>query len=491
MSTAQLMKRTRFFLLFATIIIGSGVLLRLHDYARVPPFGETRDEFAYPWAGMTLIKNGVPSSWSYFESYKNRHSQRLWNQEFRIVTPWFDKPLLYPLLTGGFMHLTGARDFADVQLTNLRLIPIILSFFTLTLIILIGTRVFSPTVGLTAGLIYAITPTFVLANRLSLSENLLTPIMLASLLVFLNILKKPSLRLSVILGLLCGLAFLTKQIGLVTGLIFALLLFLLRFWRALVTMLTTYIILILVHFALMYRLDWPLYWQVMSDFRIAHTLSGLPEVIFAIFQYPGLGQKDRPFPDGTVLLGWLLFFRALFQFEPFPTKIRYTGSGALKIGNSILQNSALFLKNITTTTQFAFLALPFAYLVFLVLVESGAAPYAYFGWHIYPLYPFLAVILGATLVKLYDTPRFLGISATILILFSSTLRFILLTLPREVHYLWQYVFVGFVIIYLLGWSVINGRPKKMFLLALFMGYVLANFYVVLNLKQIYYPLPPV
>ena len=161
-----------------------GLLLRFIDYDRVPAFGETRDEFAYPWAGMTLLQTGVPKSWSWFSAYPDGVIYQKWGGPFHIVSPWLDQQPLYSLISGAWMMLNGSRDLFDVRLSTLRVLPITLSFFTVILTGLLAKALFGNKAGLLSALLYATVPTIVMANRLSLTENLITPISLLVLWLF-------------------------------------------------------------------------------------------------------------------------------------------------------------------------------------------------------------------------------------------------------------------------------------------------------------------
>ena len=44
---------------------------RNRGYWLYPPVASTFDEFAYGWLGMSLIENGIPTSWSFIPDYAN------------------------------------------------------------------------------------------------------------------------------------------------------------------------------------------------------------------------------------------------------------------------------------------------------------------------------------------------------------------------------------------------------------------------------------
>ena len=454
------LKSDYFLAFFLSCILILGVVLRLNEYSTVPPVGETRDEFQYPWAGLTLLQTGVPSSWSYFDAYQNRQSTKVWGQEFRIVTPWFDKPLLYPLLTGIWMWVLGARNFADITMAQLRLIPLLLSSLTIILVGLIGKKLISDRVGMLAALLYAVTPTIVLANRLSLTENLLIPLVLGALLI-LNQSKQTRVSL-IVLGVLTGLAFLTKQIGFTLYLAVLWPLVLQKKWKDIAIVSSIFATFVGIHFGVVAFYGLKLYLAVMSDFRIAHTLVGLPELVFAIFQNPVIGQKGRVFLDGTILLGTVLLFTSPWTM------------------GKLLKNAAQKL--------FLLLGFPLFYLTALVLVESGATEFSYFGWHIYPLYPFLMLLVAWVIEQVLMRPELFTKLLLFLFLGASSIRFVFLLNPPT-WTTWQEV-LSLLALALVAAEFVNLRVQKTFLFILLVVFVGISIYTSWQVGLIYPTQPP-
>src|SRR3989344_449533 len=117
------MSQKLFYILLCTIIL-FGLLLRVINYQEVPPFGENRDEFFYPWSGMTMLQGKLPVGWSFFSAYPNPTVVKWWGMEFPLVSPWVEKPPLYSLITGGWMLINGTHELNQVRLSVLRTIPI-------------------------------------------------------------------------------------------------------------------------------------------------------------------------------------------------------------------------------------------------------------------------------------------------------------------------------------------------------------------------------
>jgi len=60
------MKLSKYITVLAIIgVMLIGMLLRGNQYATWPRLGATFDEFAWVWQGMSIIKDGMPRSWSY------------------------------------------------------------------------------------------------------------------------------------------------------------------------------------------------------------------------------------------------------------------------------------------------------------------------------------------------------------------------------------------------------------------------------------------
>src|SRR3989344_4504981 len=121
------------FHLFLFIIALFGLWLRFINYDKIPGFGVTQDEFAYTWAGMSLIKTGVPIAWSWMPSYTNRVLVSYFGNDYPMVSPWLDAPPLYSILSGSVALIFGEKEFDQVRLSTIRLLPIILSFFSIIL----------------------------------------------------------------------------------------------------------------------------------------------------------------------------------------------------------------------------------------------------------------------------------------------------------------------------------------------------------------------
>ena len=355
------------------------------------------------------------------------------------------------------MSASGVADIFSVSHSVIRILPIILSIFTLFSTGLFASRIFGNQISLISVLIYASVPTIVLANRMSVTENLLTPLVLLGLVIIADFKHKIPQTALLILGIISTLSFLTKQIGASVAASIILIFLKLKLTKNAFVISMFGFLGIVIYFLSGAYYDLGLFLALQKDVRVGHTLSGLPEMTSVIFRFPGIGPKNHPFLDGAVLAGYILLF-----------------SSPLWILKEEKEN---FLKNL-------FLIFPFVYLLLLVIGQSGAGPFTFFGWYLYPLFPFLAIVLAKFLWDFYKKPQLLSLILLNIIIGSSIIRFIFITVPRQYQYLWQYAFIMF---FLLSLGVLHRqrRVQQFFLIGSFAIFILVNVYTVFNMREIY------
>ena len=410
----QTMLSNKDFIIILLLIAISGFSLRLIHYQFIPPFTETADEIIYPWYGMSLLKTGTPTSWSNFRTYQSSQNITFWGEQYRLVSPYLDKPPLYPIITGSIMLAVGINDFSEVRLSILRLIPIALSLLSIILIGLLARSLFNKSVGLLSAILYATIPTIVLSNRLSLTENLLTPIALLAIYLFIRRKQtKSGTSATVILGILSGLALLTKQIGLVLPLVISGAFIIQKKWKPAALVCSITFLIFYIYPLMITYYGWGFFLELMKEFSSNHT-RGLPEIMYTIMRLPLIGHTGGSFPDGAILVGYILLFSSPFW---------------------LLKKSAP-AKHIINLKLF--LGFPILYVIVLGLMESGHRSSYFFGWHVYPLFPFLAILLAKTMLDLWRKPLLLKTLIFYLLLGFSTIHFLLKLLPRYQH-LWQII----------------------------------------------------
>ena len=457
------MKRYLFWAILVLIATG-GLFLRLNNYDRTPPFGETMDEFMYPFAGISLLKSGVPTSWTGFVLYPDSYEREIWGTNLRFASPWNEKPPLYPLLTGTVSLLSGEDSFAKVRLTTIRLVPITLSAISIVLIGLLASSVWGPGVGILSAAIYATAPIFVLAGRLSVTENLLVPLSLLALWLYSRRISGSKYFTAVAVGICIGLALLTKNTAIALLFAFVFHLVIRRAWREMVVLIAIAFGLGSIYYILGYLYGWPLFMAVLGEYRRAMAI-GLPETIQSLLRFPVIAHKEGIFPDGTLFAGYLLLLSSPFWLNK---SIRTAhNSPASPAGGQLTTHNLLLY--------------PYIYLLMYAVLVGGQT---WFGWHLFPVYPFLAIILGYTLVSLWrhrDLPQFVVMT---LILGASSLRFILLLHPQYTH-LWPTLLGLMVLLGMTTWLPIFKRLQLLVLGGLCLFYFFANIYTVIHLSEIY------
>lgn len=342
--------------LLILLLLGS-LLLRLHHYELYPQRGATSDEYTYSFLGVSLLTEHKPISWSYFE-YKNPKIIKIDGILFPIVEPYFDHPPLYGLISGGFALLNGQNTFQKIQLSTIRLVPIALSLATTYLLFLLAKNLFGFETGIMALLIYAVTTTFVINGRVAISENLVAFWFVLAGYLYVRWREKLTEKRTIILGIICGLTFLTQVLS--TALFAA---FLFYFFikkekiRTIVLFALPFVISVLLYLLYGVYFGW-------DQFMLINTVQSLrpigPQTFWYIFSTPIIINKI--YFDGWYIFSFLMLL--LFLFDK---------------------------KNLNIAL------IPFFYILLLVLTltERGQS-----GWYVIPLFPFMAL---AASKGLFDT----------------------------------------------------------------------------------------
>lgn len=447
-----------FFILILIGIAFLGLAIRLVDYDKTPPFAETQDEFFYPWAGMTWILKGVPTAWSWFPQYKNLQVVTFWRANYPLVSPWVEKPPLYSLLSGVLQIASGARELTDVRLSTSRLLPVGLSFFTILLVGLIAKNIFSEKIGLLSALLYATVPTIVLSSHLSLTENLLTPLALAALYCYLLGQHSKKLLHFFLAGASLAAVVLTKNIGIGFAVVLLFAYLVQKQWKALFVVGILVVLGALTHPAIGYFYDWHLYKNVMGEYQRAFADSGLPEFISTIFEFPTVARKDHVLLDGAMLFGYILFFAAPWWFFGKAGKEGLSTSkhGLVGLVSTSLPASINFESDAWKKLLLIFY--PLGYLGLLTYLASGAG-FSFYGWHLYPLFPFLTILVAVATYEIWTSGVILTVIVAFLVIGSSAIRFLFLFLPKNYAHEWQKVFLVSLLI-LLSAEFINNRTYR-------------------------------
>ena len=342
------------------IILILAFALRYKDYASFPVYGETQDEVAWTWLGTGLLQGNPPTTWSgtNVTGYVIDYDRFFGETKYRIVSPYLDNPYLFSLVPGFFALIKGFNSIEIPSLAVIRFPMLLIGVVNVWLLSLLVRKLFRPSLGLLAGILYATIPTAVFSSRVVVAENALITIMLTGL-IYVSYHPKLSARQAIGLGILCGLGILMK----VAGLVIPAALWLYFYWQK-----QTRIGWIILGTALLLGSVYPLYglltapqlfMAVMAkQMNLSIGLSGL----FHFFIYPQLVQK-------TLMDGWM-----------------YLGLGSLIYYTVSHGENRLDLVS----------AMIFGWLGFLLTATPEVVSH---GWYAYPLIPLM--IIG--LVKAIDS----------------------------------------------------------------------------------------
>lgn len=350
------MNRLQIFLVIIVLFVG--LILRLHNYSVYPQRGATSDEYSYSFLGVSLLTKGVPVSWSALSGYKNRSDLTIKNLYFPIVFPYFDHPPLNGLLVGSWALLFGQNTFPKIELSTIRLVPIMLSMISSIFVFLLGLRLYSFKTALWALLIYSTTVLFVMNGRVVLAENLLTPLLLGTIYLFYSFRKNMTFKKTILIGILCGLGLWTKELGIV---IFLSMLYLFIAEKIKMKLIITLTIASL-SFVLLYigygaYYNWEVFKTVVS---IQSDRVIGPETLLYLTSTPIIINKI--YYDGWYFLGFVSFFLSFLDYQKH--------------------------KLILVPAFIYFLLMVFS------LTEKGEM-----GWYLIPLFPFMALFTANFLAE--------------------------------------------------------------------------------------------
>jgi 4-amino-4-deoxy-L-arabinose transferase-like glycosyltransferase len=182
------------------------------------------DGVGWAWDGQALWLHHTTAGWSYLPSYQNVTAVAVQHTGVLLpgVSPYFDHPPLFGLLVGGVAVVAGERTPDQITEAVIRLVPIALSLLTILLSYALVRRLTGRQwIGLLAAAGLALSPAMVLTARLVESEALLTPLLLAALILALRI-RDGAGRWSLIgLVAVCVAAPLVKEPGVAVAVIAA------------------------------------------------------------------------------------------------------------------------------------------------------------------------------------------------------------------------------------------------------------------------------
>lgn len=171
--------------------------------------------------GFSIFVNGIGPSWLNFKNFPqpvisvNQFDFGLGIQHLKLVQPFVDHSPL-----GGLLYSLGinqnAKNFMDITPGDYRRPTLYLAIVTSILLFLFVYQTFkNPIIATLSVIVYSSVPTYLLASRYALLENVVAPLALLMLNLILLSIRSKAQKLSTLLislaGLISGLAVLTKE----------------------------------------------------------------------------------------------------------------------------------------------------------------------------------------------------------------------------------------------------------------------------------------
>ncbi|WP_413175221.1 ArnT family glycosyltransferase [Anabaena azotica] len=363
---------------FCTLITILGSAIRIYKYDQIPVHDWTADEYAFAWSGMSLIKDHVPTSWSWLKAYGDLPRVDWKGGTYQLVTPWLDHPPLFSLIVGSAAILGGANTFFDCTLTTIRIPSLIFGILSIILFYILSLRLYNTKIAIISSVIFATNPNIVFLSRLAVSENFILFLSLLTLLYFLEYSKSSNLTYLYIAAFLAGLASLAKITGFFLVPMLCLLLILQKKWRESLLVFVIGLSLLSIYFIYGISYNSELFFKVIQS----HT-----ERFENFLLFKEIILKPVFFEDGWLTFSWLILIPVL---RASGDKIKYR-----------------------------VISIPIIVYLFILLF-SGSQSHFY-AWYLIPLFPFLFLALGKFLANFIKNPDFL--SACLLIIFVGAWSF--------------------------------------------------------------------
>lgn len=362
----------------AALILLAAIFVRFWKMEYIP-YQSDGDELGYVFAGMSLVQENTPISWSGFGGYSNWHrlEQKHLGREdlkadgnFDFVIPWFDHPFLLPLLEGAWASLLGYEFLVIPPSLILRLPMLLTAAATLWLTYIITKKLYGDKAGLLSLLVMGFSPSFVFIHRMVVGENLYMPIILTAVWLLIN--DKHTLWLLISLSLLAGFSKMTGLI--IVPLIVTFFLIQKQYKKALIYFFITTILFAIIYALYGALLDWELFVTIFKT--QSYRFIGWSNPAF-ILSHPGFAT--------TIFLDMSYYLILLLGLTPF------------FVPNQNHQKNDTFLFLAVLITFF---------LVWLTSAEQDAL-----GWYKLPLFTFLVISMGRV-VQSIESESFIAILVT-------------------------------------------------------------------------------
>lgn len=370
------MSKKKIIKIAATLLIGIaisalGYFLQLQKFNSFPPPGDTFDELKGAFNGVSLIKTGIPRSWSWFEEYGVFPIIHVRNVDLRIVEPYFDDPPLFALISGYYAISKGMDSLEKIDAAALRWPMLKVEAFNIFLLFILVSLLKGLTEGSLAALIYATIPTMVLGARLSISDNGIVTSVLISLLSYTLYIRKNWYPGLIIASVIAAAAFLMKSTGIFIPFVLIFLSLLQRKYKEILLISIFAIGSVGIWLWYGYHYNWTLFTKLVSIYSGRELY--FPSMIINLFEVFRIGERAMSV-DGWILWGWICII--IYSF--------------LKKSNE---------------DSLSRLVLPITvglYLIFFSIMSGHSK-----GWYRFPFYPFLAWACASVFLEMVKNPRFL------------------------------------------------------------------------------------
>ncbi|MFC1627017.1 glycosyltransferase family 39 protein [Patescibacteria group bacterium] len=430
-------KKILFFIVFTLAI-----LVRVWKMEYIP-YQSDWDEYAYIFAGQTLIETGQPTSITTFpDDYALEIKPTADLPEildlnikgsFVLATPWLDHPPLLPLISGAWVKLFNYSFPSHVPSIIYRLPIIFFSSATLLLVYLITKKLFSFYPALFSLILIGFTPSIIFIQRMIVGENLYLPLLLLTLYFTLNNKKTYSMVIPTVL------AGLTKITGLITVPITVSYLILKKqYKKATIYTITSLFLFIFIYSFYGYLIDWTQFIHILKvqSFR----LLGWTNPAF-IFSHPGFHQQV--IKDAGYYLILITGFISLFLPSQKPLINKFL---RLAIFGSLL-------------------------LVWLTSPEK-----AMLGWYKLPFFTFLSISAAKLITKKIDYSLIILLAITIINNYGL-IRYAVHPYPEPELFRGVLILVFGSLFTLTLIPKITQQFKKRLLIVLLAFYIISSFYI--------------
>lgn len=436
--------------IICVLIILLGAILRIHSYDSIPKHGWQHDEYAFAWSGMSLIKDHVPSSWSWLGAYGDFPIEKWKGDDYRIVTPWFDHPPLFGLIVGMAAILGGENSFFEVSLTYIRIPSLILGIASILLVYILARKLYGTGVAVLSSLIFATNPTIVFLSRVAVSENLILFLSLATILSILRFFKTSNNFYLYLSAFLAGIASITKITGIFLVLFLFSFLIYKKKWKEGVIAIVIGLLIFSTYFIYGWIYDFKLFMSVLLGHSARFNNIIILDKIFFQKLIP------LPFIDMWSIFGWLVLIPVAWQKK---TKI---------------------------------ISLPIIAYIFVLLIVGAQGHF--YPWYAIPFFPFLSLALGIFLYRFLKNPDFLSACLILFFIGGWCLNYVFVNpnisiIPLSFS-IFKYLFASFIFIMMAAFFYHYVMPSKktkiltnmltIFLMALF---IVSNIIIIFNLHK--------